>query len=306
MSRPPANPTPHHGGDGDGWVTSPDGQTKRWGRYGASGTLAHDPDRGVLLQHRVEWSHFGGTWGIPGGARNSDETALTGALREAAEEAGLPAGHVRPRGEHLLDLGWWSYTTVLADVVRPFEPVVADAESLELAWVPLADVTTLPLHPGFAASWPQLTPHLGQRARLIVDVANVLGATGNGWWRDRAGASSRLLQRIAALSLTGVTAELAPAPLTRYWPETVTVLEGQARSAIDPSRPDRGDGEWLSAPLRVVRAERDGDQAIVDEVGRGGGAGTVVVTADRELRDRVGALGARTVGPRALLDQRPA
>lgn len=297
---------PRHGGDGDGWVSSPDGNTKRWGRFGASGALAHDPDRGVLLQHRVEWSHFGGTWGIPGGARNSDESALDGALREAAEEAGLPAANVAPRGEHLLELGWWSYTTVLVDVVEPFEPVIADAESLELAWVPLDQVDSLELHPGFADSWPGLRATLGRRPRLIVDTANVLGATGNGWWRDRAGASQRLLERLSALSRSGVDGELTAPPLNRSWPELTVVLEGQARAASDPTVAGGVAGAWHAAPLTVLRAERDGDQAIVDELSRNGGEHTVVVTADRELRARVEALGASTAGPRSLLQQLPA
>ena len=33
---------------------------------------------------------------------------------------------------------------------------------------------------------------------LLVDVANVVGSRPDGWWRDRAGATSRLLARLAA------------------------------------------------------------------------------------------------------------
>ena len=43
----------------------------------------------MLLQHRALWSHHGGTWGVLGGARNSGETAVDAAAREAAEEAGF-------------------------------------------------------------------------------------------------------------------------------------------------------------------------------------------------------------------------
>lgn len=34
---------------------------------------------------------------------------------------------------------------------------------------------------------------------LLVDVANVVGSRPDGWWRDRAGATTRLLHRLAGL-----------------------------------------------------------------------------------------------------------
>lgn len=119
-----------------------------------------DAERGILLQHRVSWSHFGGTWGLPGGALHEGESPIDGALREAAEEAGIPNGAVLPRFTSVLDLKIWSYTTVVADVVTPFEPVISDPESVALEWVLFDDVTERPLHPGFADAWP------GLRARL--------------------------------------------------------------------------------------------------------------------------------------------
>jgi 8-oxo-dGTP diphosphatase len=45
-------------------------------------------------------------------------------------------------------------------VDRLFAPLVADAESVAVRWVPLDDVDALPLHPGFAASWPALRERL--------------------------------------------------------------------------------------------------------------------------------------------------
>ncbi len=140
---------------GDAFIVTADGQ-RYWGLFGAAGLLAWDPARGVLMQHRALWSHHGGTWGIPGGARHQGESALDGALREASEEAGVPAESVRPRFEHVLDRGVWTYTTVVADVIVPFEPVISDPESLGLAWVPVGEVDALALHPGFAQSWPEL------------------------------------------------------------------------------------------------------------------------------------------------------
>jgi 8-oxo-dGTP diphosphatase len=144
---------------GDAWVEGPDG-AKYWGRYGAAGLLVVSPAFEVLLQHRATWSHFGGTWGMPGGARHEHESAVDAAVREAGEEAGVPAGLVAVRFTTVLDLGYWSYTTVVADAVERFPPVVSDPESIELRWVPVTEVDSLPLHPRFSESWP------GLRARL--------------------------------------------------------------------------------------------------------------------------------------------
>jgi 8-oxo-dGTP pyrophosphatase MutT (NUDIX family) len=106
------------------------------------------------------WSHHGGTWGLPGGARKLGESAGDAAVREAGEEAGVPAAAIEPLFESLFDLGFWSYTTVAVRVLRLFAPIVADAESVALRWVPLDEVDALPLHPGFAASWPALRAQL--------------------------------------------------------------------------------------------------------------------------------------------------
>ncbi|PTT65394.1 NUDIX domain-containing protein [Arthrobacter sp. HMWF013] len=143
---------------GDAWVEGVHG--KFWGRFGAAGVLAYDPGKGVLLQHRALWSHNGGTWGLPGGALHQDEDAITGALREAHEEAAVPATDVSVLFTTVLDVGYWSYTTVVVQVIRPFDPVISDPESLELSWVPVPEVHGKELHPGFARSWPALRPRL--------------------------------------------------------------------------------------------------------------------------------------------------
>lgn len=147
---------------GDGWVEGPDG-ARYWGKNGAAGLLALDPERGVLLQHRSLRSHEGGTWALPGGARDLGESAQAGALREAREEAGVPAEALEPWFEHLVDLGYWSYTTVVMLVREPFEAVISDFESLELRWVPIDQVASYDLHPGFAAAWPIL------RQRMVLN-----------------------------------------------------------------------------------------------------------------------------------------
>lgn len=276
---------------GDAWVVAPTGE-RFWGIFGAAGLLAVDPHRGVLLQHRVSWSHFGDTWALPGGARHEGESARDAALREAAEEAGVPDASITPRVISMLDLGYWSYATLVGDVTVPFEPKISDPESRELAWVPVDGVERHPLHPGFAASWGQLQGLLGVRPAVVVDAANVVGSVPDGWWRDRAGAGTRLIERLSSLARRGVEAAQLDLPEHTWFPEWVVVLEGQARAADD------ADG------IEVVRAEASGDDTIVAETARLVGAGRTVfvVTGDRELRARVADAGAAVRGPRWLLD----
>ena len=75
--------------DGDGWVACRCG-SRHWGLHGAAGlVLYRDGDGGpeVLLQHRSGWVHDGGTWAVPGGARDSHEDPVQAALREATRRS---------------------------------------------------------------------------------------------------------------------------------------------------------------------------------------------------------------------------
>lgn len=147
-------------GPEDTWVEGPQG--RYWGTFGAAGLLLAHPEAGVLLQLRAIWSHLGGTWGLPGGARKADETPEAAALREADEEAGVPPHLVTVLGTSVLDLGYWTYTTVLARADELFTPVIGDAESEALRWVPFDEVADLPLHPGFGRGWPDLRLRLDE------------------------------------------------------------------------------------------------------------------------------------------------
>lgn len=296
----PPGPPPGPRDPGDAWAIGPDG-TKAWGRFGAAGLLVDDGSGRVLLQHRVEWSHHGGTWGIPGGARHQGEDAVTGALRESAEEAGVPEDGIDLRHTAVLDLGFWTYTTVVGRASRPFEPVIADRESLALSWIPVDEVADLPLHPGFGASWPALRASLDTTPRVVVDAANVVGSRPDGWWKDRAGAAARLVDGVAALAADGVASDELDLPFARWWPRWTVVLEGDAREA-------RPTPDTAPRPVEVVRAPASGDDAIVgatEQALAAGDAPVVVVTADRELRSRVAALGAGVRGPAWLRDALP-
>ena len=155
MTRPPPLPPEHLRDPGDAWVEGPDG-TRYWGRFGAAGLLVLHPPAGVLLQLRAEWSHSGGTWGIPGGALKKGESPVEAALRESHEEAGVPAEEVRVIDTSVMDLGFWAYTTVLAIAEHYFEPVAMDLESAALEWVAMNDVADRDLHPAFHRAWPDL------------------------------------------------------------------------------------------------------------------------------------------------------
>jgi hypothetical protein len=118
---------------------------------------------------------------------------------------------------------------------------------------------------------------------LLVDVANTVGSRPDGWWRDRAGATARLLVRLASLpgrELPGPDG--APVRCT----EVVAVVEGQGKAAAGP------DG------VTVVRAEGSGDDALADLAARR--PGLLVVTADRGLRARL-PVGTAVAGPGWLL-----
>ena len=123
-----------------------------------------------------------------------------------------------------------------------------------------------------------------------MDVANVMGSRPDGWWRDRAGAALRMHSELVSLAASG----RAIPPGETEPPDFVMVLEGAAKAAA--SRP----GGARSAEVRIVLASGSGDDAIVAVVRELSGH-RVVVTADRELRERCVAAGATTLGPGWLL-----
>lgn len=148
--------------DGDGWVDCGCGG-KHWGKFGAAGLLLLRGST-VLLQHRAPWVHNGDTWGIPGGARDSHESFLEAALREAHEEVGITAEEISVQSESCEEHGLWSYHTIIARASVQCDPIAANQESIEVRWVEHEKVVALPLHPAFARNW-------GGLHQLIKDLA---------------------------------------------------------------------------------------------------------------------------------------
>ncbi|VDG75903.1 Maf-like protein [Actinobaculum suis] len=142
----------------DGFMLSQDG-TRHWGMKGAAGVAAFRRTAAgrleLLMQHRSQWSHGGGTWAVAGGAIEWDETPREGALREFGEETGIPASALSICAKHVADRGDWQYTTFVARIDGDVSPV-PDAESIALQWVDIDAVESLPLLPSFAASWHQV------------------------------------------------------------------------------------------------------------------------------------------------------
>ncbi|MFJ8859315.1 NTP pyrophosphohydrolase [Streptomyces sp. NPDC102451] len=122
----------------------------------------------------------------------------------------------------------------------------------------------------------------GERALVIVDAANVVGSVPDGWWRDRRGATERLRDSLIPYAAEGLPGH--PGPV-----ELVLVVEGAARGVA-------------SVPgVRVEAASGSGDDLIAELAAAAHGVRScVVVTADRGLRQRVEAYGARCTGPRTV------
>jgi 8-oxo-dGTP pyrophosphatase MutT (NUDIX family) len=274
---------------GDAWHDCRCGE-RHWGTFGAAGLLVVS-GQDVLLQLRSAKSHRGGTWALPGGARRPGEGALAAALREGWEEAGLAAAGLRPTWWVIADHIGWTYTTVAAEAASQVACGPGNWEADRTEWAPASQVEGYDLHPGLRQMWPTLRGLIGRRSSLIVDAANVMGSTPDGWWKDRAGAARRLRQDLEPLARRGL-ANLAPGPPAGWYPELVLVVEGRARGI--------GQGQ----NVRVVDAPAEGDDQIVAEAARAVQAkrGPVeVATADKGLMARLKAVGAQTMRPGALL-----
>jgi 8-oxo-dGTP diphosphatase len=139
------------------WATCTLGHV-HWGRRGAAGLLVADGGK-VLLQLRAGWAHQGGTWSIPGGARERGESAVQAALREAREEMAIRSGDVEVRSTYVVNCGGWAYETVLA--VAAGEVHLAHlSESVAHVWATPEEVGGMKLHTGFRGAWESVDGEL--------------------------------------------------------------------------------------------------------------------------------------------------
>jgi hypothetical protein len=112
---------------------------------------------------------------------------------------------------------------------------------------------------------------------IIIDGANVVGSVPDGWWRDRAGAATRLRDALAQRDESALPGDI------------ILVVEGAARGVAPIDGVD------------VRAAPQSGDDHIVALVRDNAGHRPVtVVTSDRGLRQRVTDLGASIVNPGRL------
>jgi hypothetical protein len=115
---------------------------------------------------------------------------------------------------------------------------------------------------------------------LLVDVANTVGSRPTGWWKDRAGATRDFTAKVRAAVAAG-----------HLLPPVVMVVEGAARAGAEEGEADG---------VRVVHAHGSGDDALAALASNARGQ-VVLVSADRELGERVRAVGGDVVGPSWLL-----
>ena len=117
---------------------------------------------------------------------------------------------------------------------------------------------------------------------LLIDAANVVGSRPTGWWRDRSEAARTFVEQVRAAVDAGRLAE-----------PVVVVLEGAARGGVE---------EGIAGGVSVLHAPGSGDDMLIVVATDAVGQEVTLVSADRELRQRAEAVGARVVGPGWLID----
>ncbi len=111
----------------------------------ASGTVVHDPDRGILLlwRHRFITDTWG--WEIPAGRLEPGESPEQAAARETEEETGWRPGRLRPLGAYAPSNGSSDqrFHLFVADGATHIGDPTDVGESERIAWHPVAGVRDL-------------------------------------------------------------------------------------------------------------------------------------------------------------------
>jgi predicted RNA-binding protein with PIN domain len=189
--------------------------------------------------------------------------------------------------EQIRDPAWYGDSTEARDAALALLPRVLVAPR---AGFDPGGVETLDLDPSFATmsstAAREGAHHLivpEARRRVIVDGNNVIGSRPDGWWRDREGASRRLIASLQALA-------------RRTGDRIAVVLDGRPLADLR---------EGVHDGVLVAYAQRSGrnaaDDRIVEEVAHDRDPATLtVVTSDRALITRVRQLGASVERPQVF------
>jgi hypothetical protein len=117
---------------------------------------------------------------------------------------------------------------------------------------------------------------------ILIDLANVMGSRPTGWWRDRAGAARKLVEDIRSATANG-----------QLESPVIVVLEGGAR---------KGEPEGTIDNVRVVHAAGSGDDTMA-QLAADATEPVILISADRELRERVADVGGDSAGPSWLYER---
>lgn len=121
-------------------------------------------------------------------------------------------------------------------------------------------------------------------ARLIVDGNNVMGSRPDGWWRDRARATSRLIGLLGAWAASRQE-------------DLLVVFDGSPPAQLDPI-------ERVEVRFAQRRGADAADDVIAALVAADSAPGSLrVVTSDAALAARVRSHGAEVIGAGSFRDQ---
>jgi len=137
-----------------------------WGKQGAGCIILAKSTKRILLPHRSRSVQEPNTWGVWGGAIDSDEIPKEAAKREVQEEAGYD-GNTEMISLSVFEKGTFKYHNFLAIIDEEFEPKLNNEHAWETQgykWVDFGDWPQ-PLHFGLQS----LLTKDSQKIKTIID-----------------------------------------------------------------------------------------------------------------------------------------